>query len=110
MSETPPAMSEVQFVILNTKLDGLHVLLDEKLTNLEEKVDHDRRARELATDKADQRFSAHDARITALEHDKTRNGALVTVWLGGAGAFGGFVVWLIENHEKLWKALGAISG
>lgn len=109
MSELP-AMSEAQFIILSTKLDGIKLLLDEKLTNLEEKVDQDRRTREQVNERTDQKIDAHDARITALEHDRTRNGAMLTVWIAGAAFVGGVMVWLIENHDKLWKVLGSLSG
>lgn len=105
-----PGMNDAQFIILNTKLDGLSLLIEEKLTNLEEKVDHDRRAREQANERIEKKIEAHDERITALEHDRTRNKALVAVWVTAAGVIGAVMLWLFENHSKVWKLLGSLSG
>lgn len=105
-----PTMSEAQFLILNTKLDGLSLLIEEKLTNLEEKVDHDRRARELANDRIESKIDAHDVRITALEHERTKSGAYFAVWVTVATFAGGCLMWMADNISGLADLLRAMSG
>jgi len=109
-SQSTPSMSEAQFLILNTKLDGLSLLIEEKLTNLEEKVDHDRRTREIANDRIESKIDAHDARITALEHERTKSGAYFAVWVTLASFAGGCVMWAADNITNFIDLFRAMSG